>query len=933
MNKRRTVIYGTGKYASVLYQRYQITDRTEEIAFFLVSDMTGNERWFEGKQVFALDEKKDELDDKEIIIALSPQYANEVKEKLGDLSYLKCRVMTSKEYQYRNRDLIEYCKYSPIVPQKILFFCLDGVGYSCNCKYIAQSLLNDGGYDLVWIINKNDLGQKESLPCGIRCVELFSIEYYKEAYSASIIISNENLCPGIVKRKGQYYINTWHGIGPFKKVAFDLEHNIANPERLVGYAANQNYFDLYLAGSDDCINMYRDSMKYKGEILKSGYPRNDIFFNSDKVAAKVKAALNICEEKKVILYAPTFRGANYSPEDSFKYYDLDLQRVCDALEKRFSGEFVLLYRMHRYLRNCRQYEVFSRIGQDVSDYPDAQELLAATDVLITDYSSIMWDFSLMKRPVFLYHNDVDDYSKYRGFYAPVDQWPYPQGRTSEELCNRIRAFDDDNYRINLESFFAKYGCYDDGHATERVVDRIRDVIDHPEKFDIKKEQPLLRNGYFYSNNIFPRVSVIVPVYNGEKYLRECLNSILAQTLKEIEVICIDDGSTDSSGKILDEYASRDSRICVIHNKNYGYGHAVNVGIDAAHGEYVGIVESDDTIVKNMYEKLYFTAVDNNLDMVKAQCYYCWDSIGYRYTRHVQHMDEHYNKVLTSEDRDLFWGFFMNTWSGIYRRAFLDKHNIRHHESKGASFQDNGFWILTVSLALRAMWISDQLYLYRRDNEKQSINGDGKVYAMTEEYDWVEEELRKRFVPEKTVEKCHYYRLFRNKGNFLRIADVYKKEFATQIFEDYKKYRYVLPESSDDTASMWYRKFIDDPIKYTNDIISKKRDIIQKLDQASAIVILGTTYRGELMKQILFSIGFHDKLEAFIQPGRITRSTIGATPVRNIYDPQINLSNALIILGQIPSALGYEELKSELSLLNLDYYLEGEDLLNCFYNVF
>ena len=118
-----------------------------------------------------------------------------------------------------------------------------------------------------------------------------------------------------------------------------------------------------------------------------------------------------------------------------------------------------------------------------------------------------------------------------------------------------------------------------------------------------------------------KVSVIVPVYNVERYIAKCLDSILAQTLEDIEIICIDDGSTDNSGMILDQYASKDERVRVRHKKNSGYGAAMNVGIAMAEGEYVGIVESDDRIADDMYETLYKAARDNKLDMVKSDAYY------------------------------------------------------------------------------------------------------------------------------------------------------------------------------------------------------------------------------------------------------------------------------------------------------------------------
>ena len=131
-----------------------------------------------------------------------------------------------------------------------------------------------------------------------------------------------------------------------------------------------------------------------------------------------------------------------------------------------------------------------------------------------------------------------------------------------------------------------------------------------------------------------KVSVIVPVYNVEKYIGKCIESILAQTLEDIEIICIDDGSTDRSGSILDTYASKDARVRVAHRTNAGYGAAMNAGIAMAEGEFIGIVESDDRIADDMYETLYNMAQLHQLDMVKSDAYYWWETADYLSNKHV-----------------------------------------------------------------------------------------------------------------------------------------------------------------------------------------------------------------------------------------------------------------------------------------------------------
>ena len=242
----------------------------------------------------------------------------------------------------------------------------------------------------------------------------------------------------------------------------------------------------------------------------------------------------------------------------------------------------------------------------------------------------------------------------------------------------------------------------------------------------------------------PHVSIIIPIYNVEPYLRECLDSVCRQTLRDIEIICVNDGSTDESLGIIKDYAERDERIVVLDGPNGGYGKAMNRGLDAATGEYIGIVEPDDYVALTMYEDLYGIARENNLDFVKADFY--------RFTRNdkgdmrlkYEHLDSSgswYGRVFNPSMQPETLMFIMNTWSGIYRRDFLNERGIRHHETPGASFQDNGFWMQTFAYAHRAMIVNEPYYRNRRDNPNSSVKDKSKVYTMNEEYDYIESLLR------------------------------------------------------------------------------------------------------------------------------------------------------------------------------------------------
>ena len=289
-----------------------------------------------------------------------------------------------------------------------------------------------------------------------------------------------------------------------------------------------------------------------------------------------------------------------------------------------------------------------------------------------------------------------------------------------------------------------------------------------------------------SNDI--RVSVIVPCYNVSAYIRECLDSLIYQTLEEIEIICVNDGSTDNTPEILREYAEKDSRIKIIDKQNSGYGNTMNMGIDSARGEYIGILESDDYVMVDMYESLYKIASENNLDFVKADFYRFFNENGKLelfYNSITNNKKQYYNKIMRPRDVIESFRFIMNTWSGIYKRSFIEENNIRHNETPGASFQDNGFWFQTFALAERVMFINKPYYMNRRDNPDSSVHNKGKVYAVQYEYDRIREFI------DSHSEKLHHlipiiwYKKFRNyMFTYNRIAEEYKEDFLDNFSREF-----------------------------------------------------------------------------------------------------------------------------------------------------
>lgn len=235
----------------------------------------------------------------------------------------------------------------------------------------------------------------------------------------------------------------------------------------------------------------------------------------------------------------------------------------------------------------------------------------------------------------------------------------------------------------------------------------------------------------------PKVSVVIPVYNVAPFLRECLDSVLNQSLRDIEVICGDGGSTDGSLEILREYARRDSRIQIIHKQGSGYGQSVNDCMHMARGEYIGIVESDDAIKPQMYETLYQIAKRDALDWIRSDIYLYWRAKNGTSILRPEKIiiGNFYGKIMNPQDDRRPYRCRLRTWSGIYRRDFLVHNHIRHSETPGSSFQDIGFYLQTLYFAQRVEFIHKNLYLWRQNNPCASSHNNSSIYMKKVVDEW------------------------------------------------------------------------------------------------------------------------------------------------------------------------------------------------------
>ncbi len=275
------------------------------------------------------------------------------------------------------------------------------------------------------------------------------------------------------------------------------------------------------------------------------------------------------------------------------------------------------------------------------------------------------------------------------------------------------------------------------------------------------------------------VSVIVPLHNSKKYLRECIESILHQTEKDIEIICVD-SSTDGTTEMMRQYQKGDSRIRLVEDANASYGYKLNMGMRLAEGEYMAIVESDDYIAKNMMEELYRTAKGVGADFVKADFERYIDTRNGRLFGMANRMkDEDYNRIINlREETRLMPLVGINIWSGIYRLQFLKDKRIRFNESEGASYQDTSFAALVTLLSERAYFLKECYYKYRGDNNASSVKSEKKYKCIVDEFIWLRERMNELgCISEVDSAFFKTIRLFSFYWNYSRLSEEYRDKFV------------------------------------------------------------------------------------------------------------------------------------------------------------
>ena len=498
---KKLILYGIGPLMIYLSLR---ADKNISIADVIDNDINKQGRFlndffdisdFENSVCIKISSKdilKNYKPDEVVILIASHRFYENIASELDEMHFHCYFSVLNLEYNYREemkklnssfeteksyiKNYVRECiKKYPVQSNKLIF----SLGaYIEHGKYITEQLLRmEKKLDIVWVINNPNL----NIPKGVRAVLESNLKkYVYEMETAKVWVYSSVINPAILeKRTNQIYIQTKHW-GSITLKTFAL----ANPKVVDTEEVKMSgkWIDYIISGSEFDEETCRKGYGYNGKFLRFGSSRSDILFQPKKCKEKIFNKFNLNSNDHVLIYAPTYRI--HSREKyylDFKWQDLNFDMLSNALKDRWGGEWKIFLRLHPFIKINSEKVKKPDYVIDVSNYEDSQELVAASDIMISDYSSIMFEPAYVMKPVFLYSPDKDAYeTDDQEFFLKYDTLPFPISTTNEELSSQIRNFDEDKYLKNLKSFFEKYGVNEDGHASERAAKFILDLVSSQE---------------------------------------------------------------------------------------------------------------------------------------------------------------------------------------------------------------------------------------------------------------------------------------------------------------------------------------------------------------------------------------------------------------------------------------------------------------------
>jgi CDP-glycerol glycerophosphotransferase len=357
--------------------------------------------------------------------------------------------------------------------REVLFESSLGRQYTGNPKYLYENLVERGeAHHTVWVLGDTTRMKDPAS----RKVARNTPGFYWHLGRSKTWITDQHFPHGLKPARSTSFIQTWHGT-PLKRLFLDQEHIVGQRDDYYERTLRRlKYWDVMLAQSGRAAAFFRSAFQFKGDIEVTGYPRNDILARDDRLQVDaIRTRLGIPEGKQVVLYAPTFRDDARHQAGWAHDMELNLESFGETL----GDSHYLLVRTHLFVRrDNRLTGTLEGFGADVSRYSDISELLLIADILVTDYSSVLFDFAVTGRPMIFFAYDLDHYrDDLRGFYLDYEEeMPGPIVRSSDEVIEAIRSVDawKDEYVESLERFRMEFCPHDDGMASERVIDRLRE---------------------------------------------------------------------------------------------------------------------------------------------------------------------------------------------------------------------------------------------------------------------------------------------------------------------------------------------------------------------------------------------------------------------------------------------------------------------------
>ncbi len=387
------------------------------------------------------------------------------------------RFLLRRGFYYKVVLLYYYYRFFPM-QRKVVASTMRGRRFGDNPGFIIECLKEKTkDIDFVWL--KAD-EYDYVVPDGIRTVSYKQNLRQKiyECATAKVWIYSHRMPIYVRKRPGQVFIETWHGGLGIKKIEGDVP-SVMKKKRSVKEIRNTSKMaDVFISNSKHLDNIYRSAFGYKGSIYKCGYPKNDVFFKDNtEIVKKVRKHFGL-EDNKILLYAPTFRDSfELTNKVDESVYDVDFAKLKVSLESRFGGKWAILVRWHPIMRlHMEQKELTIPDVIDATSYPEMQDLILASDVFLSDYSSGIFDAALREIPCFTFATDFDEYKKDRGVYYEMEELPFPYAKNNEELINHVLNYDHDAYINKWKQFAKRTGLFETGHAADDISNKIIDIM-------------------------------------------------------------------------------------------------------------------------------------------------------------------------------------------------------------------------------------------------------------------------------------------------------------------------------------------------------------------------------------------------------------------------------------------------------------------------